>query len=411
MTVTQIVDGVTFMEGLDMKTSPGYPWNERGERKSDLLKREGGEWKMRPDLKQQVEDIMNYILNPMQERPRCLYTCYLKDELLPRAKVTAGNTRVICAAPLSLTIAWKIIFGNTIAAIHREGPMDYRTGCMVGIDPEVQWREFKINEGEEVVCIDYSKFDGSQQSWVIEGAVSVLGYLAGLEEHQSLRAAEFIWDVEQIVRQEIVHTRGPLPSGCPSTSIIGSFANTMTLHYAISEVTRNMIPSTFYHIRVWTYGDDVLLVVSEHMRKILNPAVLCTYMRDVFGMTATSATDKSLAPEFVPLEGATFLKRGFRRCKSATDLTHPTMDVTTIMQLLCWKRRSATLADNVLMACEFMIHHGRKKFEAFRAMLIEVLQNAEEAEVRDIVWTIPCYNDLHHRWMLKCRGVVEVPFQ
>ncbi|AVM87406.1 polyprotein [fipivirus F1] len=405
LSVPQVVKGIAGMDGLDFKTSPGYPWSERGKRKHHLVSPEGDF--LDAELEQKVAEVVNYILNPGFEKPDIKYTAYLKDELLPASKIATGNTRVICAAPLHLVIAWKILFGNAISAIHGDGLARCITGCAVGCDPEVDWSIIEHSGKSHVLCVDFSKFDGSQQPWMLSSAVGLMGWIAGLQPHQSERAAKLIYQTQVIIQQELVTLNGPLPSGCPSTSIIGSFSNIMSMFYALGQVTGQMLTTLDENVTVYTYGDDVLMFTTTPLREILEPrtGVLCSVLGQTFGLTATSATDKTKPPEMCSLLEATFLKRGFRVCESDPTLIHPTMDKTTIVQLLQWKRKKAGFLDNVQTSLTFAMHHGRKYYDELLAAICEAL--TDQPLLRDMLHKFGSYDEMHRSWACKVHGVAE----
>ncbi|AVM87440.1 polyprotein [fipivirus E1] len=372
----EVIEGIPGMEGLDMKTSAGYPWAEQNIRKKDIIT------KYRDVLEEQVNAIENYIMAPGQHKPEVIYINYLKDELLPSSKVECGATRIICGAPIQLVCAWKKVFGAAIATVHTEHVRDNYTGCCVGIDPDIAWTD--IDTSGMCICIDYSKFDGSMQTFNIEGALRILGYIAGLMDEQSNRAAEFIYDVRSVWGQSLVHTVGPLPSGCPSTSIIGSIANVMALTLAMVHASGQILPVVFDNVRVLTYGDDVLAHLTPAFVEVLDTECMVSYLHSTFGMVATGVS-KDVAPSVT--SEPTFLKRGFRQC-SVVQLVHPTISVETIYQILAWTRRGTDFQQHVDAAMNFAMHHGEQFYDKVR----EIIDTSS-------TYLTYSYADLHEKWV------------
>ncbi|AVM87407.1 polyprotein [fipivirus D1] len=404
LTTTQVVSGIYGMEGLDMKTSPGYPWNERGVRKRDLILEEDGRYILVPELKKEVDDLVDWVLDPEDGcQPDVKYTCYLKDELLADAKVATGRTRWICAAPVQVVIAWKKLVGFAIAQMHLERPwLADSVGCAVGIDPETQWGAVASELSPwQIVCIDYSNFDGSLQGWQIESAVRVMCHVAGLNDIVAMKLAKLVTDVKMIAGEYIYVVRGSLPSGCPSTSLIGSLVNYMMVSFSLKHMTGLMYSTQHEWMNVVTYGDDVLLALEDAVMSVIDTTRLCRLLNETFGVEATSATDKNKPPEKVDLKDATFLKRGFRQCGQSCMYWHPTMDKVTIMQMLAWVRKNTTLADNVKTAARFMMHHGKEEYDGFVDFVKTCVENSGVPEKWKIYSVLDSYDDSHDSWMFQ----------
>ncbi|AVM87405.1 polyprotein [fipivirus B1] len=399
-----IVEGMCGMESLDMKTSPGYPWCDqtmyRGIRKKDLIFKQSGEWVLRPDLAAATQEVVDYIMEPDSRKPDIKYVAYPKDELLSDTKCIMGRTRYISAAPLQLVLAWKHIFGSAVAALHNANCCDgHSLGVAVGLDPNTAWGDiYRCRPGWSVLAVDYSNYDGSLQPFQITGAVQIIGYIAGLHDAQSKRAAELIYHAEQICGKEVYTTFGPLPSGAPSTSLIGCVVNWLTTVYVMCKI----MSLPFYSWRDWmymiSYGDDVLLFVHPDYVERYDGDLFRDEMLK-FGMTATDALDKNKSPQVTTIDSATFLKRGFRPCDRYPLHVHPTMDKSTMYGMLKWRRKNVTLDLMVFLCLEFMMHHGRSEYEDFVAWVKECSTTLGDRLRGKVLEMIPSYDVLHDQWI------------
>ncbi|AVM87451.1 polyprotein [fipivirus C1] len=406
LTLEQVVEGIEGMEGLDMNTSAGFPWCVMNRKKKDMIKMEGGKVvSVDPALRESVMEVYDWLTEPTNDnKPELLYVSHLKDELLDSKKVVNGRSRVICAAPVQLVLAWKMVLGRAIAAIHKEDvtKVGAPTGCAVGMDPEEAWSDIvQQRPGWKVIALDYSNFDGSLQVWVMRAAVEVLAAAAKRPFYEVDRLTSVVTEVTQIIDKYLVTTVGSLPSGCPSTSILGSLCNVLMLKYYLHVVTG----VSYRHMRdvfhIVTYGDDALVFVSPEIEGVLWLDMLAPHMKNVFGVEVTGS-EKSRAPSLEEVSKVTFLKRGFRECSAVPGRWHPTMALSTCFQLAGWCRRRGNLVENLKMMAEFVFHHGECVYTDIRTRLFEAMEMEMMVGRREVVEAWAPYAEMHDLW---ARGI------
>nr|QUS52645.1 polyprotein [Mute swan feces associated hepatovirus 1] len=362
----EAIEGIEGMDAIDMTTSPGIPYVFQNKRKSDMI-RAGvvcdAELRSRIDMH----------LNDMIFGVPCdltFMTCP-KDELRSMEKVLSGNTRMIEASPLCFVIAFRRMFGYSMAWL--QSHPGWQTGIAVGIDPDKDWDPiFKdaLRFGERVLCLDYSSFDATVSPFMIEQAVYLMGYLCCADESVVYSVGRTLSYSRRQVQNMLYYVQGSLASGTPATSVLNSLMNLCILTYVFSEVLQVSAFEVRRVVKFLTYGDDVIVLWN---RKYDHHALDLVKLHGMFaslGLIITGA-DKGVV-SFEDLLGVRFLKRGAR--VGVLGIFQPTIEKATIYGLLLWKRKGAKLEDNIDQALAFAFHHGETFFQELRGTILVALQ-------------------------------------
>uniref|UniRef100_A0AAU7E287 Genome polyprotein n=1 Tax=Mops bat picornavirus TaxID=3141893 RepID=A0AAU7E287_9VIRU len=353
---------------LDHQSSAGYPYCIKNLRKQDLY--------LDPEFQQRVFDTAH-------GEADVTFATFFKDELRPIEKVRTGKTRLIDAAPLHFTVAFRMAYGHFMSEMHALHGTEIH--CMVGCDPESDWTnlfwELMMVGGEDrFIDLDYSAFDASVSrcmlSWVLE-------LLADATAVSFPAMFGYLMRPKRIFKKWIYETDGGLPSGCPCTSILDSMINTAIILTALFEAEGDLVDYQ-KKVKFVTYGDDVLLSVHPNCK--LTPDILIKTAAS-FGMSMTSA-DKFREPGFSNYRDVRFLKRSFVIDLGRPQLIHPVISHEVIIDLLAWKRKGAQLVDNCNQALMFAYHHGRDYFQETREVCLKAVSSSE----------LLTFEDCAHRW-------------
>lgn len=362
-TLEQAICGVEGMEGINMKSSPGFPYVYEKLDKEDLIwLTETGEFVgIHPRLKQRLEFNLAMVDNG-NELDVTYVTCP-KDELRPIVKVLESKTRAIDACPLDFVLICRMFWGPAISYFQLNP--GFHTGVAVGIDPDRDWDPlFKsmIKFGDLGIDLDFSSFDASLSPFMIESACEVLSEISGVGETQGRTLANTIIYSKHQITNLTYHVIGSMPSGSPCTSILNSIVNNLNLYYVFSKIFKKK-PVEFYEmIKFLCYGDDVLIVFSRKL-EIKNLDKLGRRIQrefELLGMTATSGTKQE--PRIVPIGELTFLKRKF---KLIEDRFRPAIDPKTIWSMIAWTRSNGEFIQNLDTACWFAFMHGNSFYHSF----------------------------------------------
>lgn len=318
----QAVKGV---EGLKLKaiaraTSAGYPFvlhHKNGKR--EFFGKEG-DFDFTSDACDVLFERVDQIVESAKrgERLAHIFVDFLKDETRPHAKVDAGMTRNISAAPLDYVVAFRMYFGAFMASMFRHHTS---SGLAPGINPYADWwllaTQLK-SKGSKVFDGDFKRFDSTQRPLLHFAILDLVNewYDDGPENR---RVREVLWmEVvhsrhlcgEEGVQELIVQWMHNLPSGHPGTTFINSWYALICIVACWIHLTGN--GANFWaNVMAVTFGDDNIVNVADSAADVFNQVTISGAMDELFGLTYTcGAKDGTLVP-FTTLEKCTFLKRSF----------------------------------------------------------------------------------------------------
>nr|NP_937979.1 3D [Simian sapelovirus 1] len=336
-----VVYGIENLEGLDLNTSAGYPYNTMGIRKRDLIPHRGEPLTQL----QKALDLHGYDLP---------FSTYLKDELRPKAKVEAGKTRLIECSSLNDTIRMKRIFGRLFQTFHSNPGTC--TGSAVGCNPDYHWSQFASEIGMDNICaFDYTNWDASLSPFWFD-ALKVflvkLGYGEG-----AIDAIDHICYSSHIFKDQYYVVHGGMPSGCSGTSIFNSIINNLVVRTLVLKCYKGI---NLDLLRILAYGDDLLVSYPFP----LDPAVLADAGKEL-GLTMTPADKSDSFSGCSKLTEVTFLKRSFVFDEQFPFLCHPVFPMSEIHESIRWTRSAATTQEHVTSLCLLAWHNGKEVYEEF----------------------------------------------
>ncbi|ACG63545.1 polyprotein [simian sapelovirus 2] len=336
-----VVYGIENLEGLDLNTSAGYPYNTMGIRKRDLIPPRGEPLTQL----QKALDLHGYDLP---------FSTYLKDELRPKAKVEAGKTRLIECSSLNDTIRMKRIFGRLFQIFHSNPGTC--TGSAVGCNPDYHWSQFASEIGMDNICaFDYTNWDASLSPFWFD-ALKVflvkLGYGEG-----AIDAIDHICYSSHIFKDQYYVVHGGMPSGCSGTSIFNSIINNLVVRTLVLKCYKGI---NLDLLRILAYGDDLLVSYPFP----LDPAVLADAGKEL-GLTMTPADKSDSFNGCSKLTEVTFLKRSFVFDEQFPFLCHPVFPMSEIHESIRWTRSAATTQEHVTSLCLLAWHNGKEVYEEF----------------------------------------------
>nr|AFV48065.1 polyprotein [WUHARV Sapelovirus 2] len=336
-----VVYGIENLEGLDLNTSAGYPYNTMGIRKRDLIPPRGEPLTQL----QKALDLHGYDLP---------FSTYLKDELRPKAKVEAGKTRLIECSSLNDTIRMKRIFGRLFQTFHSNPGTC--TGSAVGCNPDYHWSQFASEIGMDNICaFDYTNWDASLSPFWFD-ALKVflvkLGYGEG-----AIDAIDHICYSSHIFKDQYYVVHGGMPSGCSGTSIFNSIINNLVVRTLVLKCYKGI---NLDLLRILAYGDDLLVSYPFP----LDPEVLARAGKEL-GLTMTPADKSDSFNGCSKLTEVTFLKRSFVFDEQFPFLCHPVFPMSEIHESIRWTRSAATTQEHVTSLCLLAWHNGKEIYEEF----------------------------------------------
>lgn len=301
-------------------TSAGYPYSlDATAGKKDFFG-DKADYDLTSDialmLRARVDDIITAARR--NERLSHVFTDFLKDELRTEAKVEAVATRLISAAPLDYTIAWRMYHGAFTTAIMENSVV---TGMAPGVSSTSEWDKVArmvTAKGPQLFDGDFKSFDASEQvSIFVEICEAVNRWYDDGEENARIRRVLWLdlYHSRHIGgvgnRTDIIYQwNKSLPSGHPFTTIVNSI-------YSLTLIVGSYISITGDTIGFWknvsavTYGDDNVVNPSEEIADVFNQQTVAEAMMREFGVVYTSGQKDGELHTTFDISKATFLKRRF----------------------------------------------------------------------------------------------------
>nr|AWK77854.1 nonstructural polyprotein [Bundaberg bee virus 1] len=410
MTTEQAIVGIQAVDGMpsmNKQSSPGYPYiftKPPGKGKTGYFGQY--EWNLNtPEAKvilDAISDMEREILNG--NRPFVVSIDTLKDARIPIAKADAGKTRIFSAEPVDYCALHRKYFLPFIAhtMINR---LD--NSCAPGINaasPEFDYlAKLLRSKGNKVIAADYAQFDGripteairsfyrAAKDWYLQYWDLIVEHKRNIVCGKELSQDEFVLFIERIAFECFNHVHvcekqneqgekflvfylvmNGQASGNPGTAASNTGAGIWIIAYCyLTEVTpkRNTYLDSFNEdIYVCTYGDDMVMNVSDSLIEIFNQNVLTEAMMSNFTLECTDEQKSSdIPPPYRSLSEISFLKRSFI-WNDDVSMYVGVLPVDLLYDITNWVRSGAQdphviTVDNLKSIAAELALHGRKVFD------------------------------------------------
>lgn len=410
MTTEQAIIGIQGVEGMpsmNKQSSPGYPYiftKPPGKGKTGYF----GQYEWRLDTPEAkiiigaIADMEREILDG--NRPFVVSIDTLKDARIPIAKADVGKTRIFSAEPVDYCALHRKYFLPFIAhtMINR-----LNNSCAPGINaasPEFDYlAKLLRSKGNKVIAADYSQFDGripteairsfyrAAKDWYLMNWDLIVEHKRNIVCGRQLSQDEFVLFLERIAFECINHVhvcekqneRGDRflvfylvmngqPSGNPGTAASNTGAGIWIIAYCfLTEVTpktNRYLDSFNDDVYVCTYGDDMVMNVSDSLIEIFNQNILTDAMMSNFMLECTDEQKSSdIPPPYRSLSEISFLKRSFI-WNDDISMYVGALPVDLLYDITNWVRSGAQdpyviTVDNLKSVASEMALHGRQIFQ------------------------------------------------
>lgn len=383
LTNRQACEGVPALKynGLKRGTSAGYPYNAMGMQGKREFFGSTGEFKFESaafrDLEIEIDRIETLAKNNI--RALHVFTDFLKDELRSTAKVEAGESRMISAAPLAYTILFRKYFGAFTSSVEKHR---IETGPAVGMNPYTEWERIVRHldtMGTHIVAGDYGGFDHTSrpqnQDCILEEIQSWYG-----DDHATVRRVLWKELTNSVhisgnpgsVARQIYSWVGGMPSGFPGTTTVNCFDNITDMILAYHDLTKLPIEDFWEYVALIVYGDDNIMSIHPHIIDAFNQLTIPSAMSK---MGRKYTDDKKSADNTAPyrsLSEVTFLKRSFS--KVGHQWLAP-LDLESILLIPYWGKthmgEKEILADMVECSLQELSLHESGVWEAYANRISE----------------------------------------
>nr|AQX36234.1 polyprotein [Bean rugose mosaic virus] len=324
------IEDLEYMERIPFATSEGFPHvlsrtaGEKGKKR--FVQGVGETFELVPGTSVQIA--YEEMIKTLEMGPPTLVGIECpKDEKLPLRKVfTKPKTRCFTILPMEYNLIVRQKFLTFVRFIMRNRS---KLPCQVGINPySNEWTDLahRLREkGNNILCCDYSSFDGLLTKQVMQIMAAMINKLCGggpklCRERENLLLA--CCSRYAICRGSVWKVECGIPSGFPLTVICNSIFNEMLIRYSYKSLMRSSkAPPIFTGnfeklVTLVTYGDDNLISVSDQVKGFFNGEKLKHFLAEK-SIIITDGKDKTLPFLFFrELEDCDFLKRGFKKLSS-----------------------------------------------------------------------------------------------
>ncbi len=402
------IDDTDFWRGLNMSTSPGWPYvlergaDQEGKRWcfNELESFPSGRPRFEIDyepLERKLSERLDCAKNGMRY-PTLTVECP-KDERRKLSKIYVEvSTRSFTNLPLDLNILFRMYFQDFTVMIMEQRSKSF---SKVGINPDSpEWTHLfhQLREvGEKGFAGDYAKFDGIGPPEIYWSITDVINkwYDDG-EENARVRHVLLseAYDRFSLVRDCVVKINQGLPSGFPMTVIFNCMVNYYFLGMSWVEIMGNSrcfdkasLEDFDRHTRIAVYGDDNVVGVRSEALEFYNLRSVAHNLSK-YGITYTDAAKNPIekSEPYILLEKATFLKRAFSKVNNSGMIFCAPLEPTSITEQVNWIRKSPdiweAMKQNLHNALYEASLHGKAVYDEFRERVNSALKHVGREVLR-----------------------------
>jgi hypothetical protein len=394
------IPGLDYADGINRKTSPGWPMKHVLPGGSKKAAFGDGGWEFDSDSCLMIKDHVDFLEKTILEgkRPFIVNNHFLKDELRPLDRVVAGKTRLISSSDLIAAIALRkqTLMFSVYAMQNR-----IHNGMAVGINPMGDdWSQLAKRHGSNsplfrVIAGDYGGFDKTLSVELIWAMKRVLlsFYRDEGKDSQKIRDA-LINELAQsrhICIKSVYQWMGGNPSGNILTVFVNCVGNCILVRCAIVKIVEpqcnnynqamEILKERRGAVKITTFGDDNLISVMKALFDDITQQALTEALSEL-GMVYTDENKSTDDVGDRTLSECNFLKRGFLKthhCDKhrwmaplAKETIFESVQWTKDhdIDLVHWKAN----VDHMLLE---LSAHGREAFQEGRKLFSEAVSSAD----------------------------------
>jgi hypothetical protein len=382
--------GMRYIDGINRKTSAGFPWKQS---KRNLLHHlePTEEFDDPIEFDEEVIERVDKRLQDYDEGRRSypVFVGTLKDEAISLKKIKQAKTRVFMVSSIDLTLTMRKLLLSFVRVVQKN---KFIFEQAPGTEAQsVEWdfiRHYLTRFGEDrCVFGDFSGFDATMSSTFILAAFEAIAlfheHCGATEQHVRMIRA-LAYDVCFPVvdyNGDLVEFYGKNPSGQALTVIINGIVNCLYMRYVYLRANpAHEVRSFRKNITLMTYGDDNGMGVNRSIDWFDHTSIQAELA--TIGVTYTMADKLSETVPFIHIDDASFLKRRWLWFEETKSYVCP-LEEDSIIKMLMIGNKSDFVSDgvkscdNVHTALEEYFWYGREKFEERRSFLMKALVDCD----------------------------------
>lgn len=380
-TVINGSDGIRGIDKINMNTSSGFPWKSC---KKNLFNFENDKWIMNEELSVVVRRaIITYKLG---KRNNFIFTGSLKDEPREYSKIVEGKTRVFTGQNVAHLLIGRQYYLSFIRLMQRNNLIfENAVGCNAHSDDWDKIAHYLEDFAGNMFDGDYKNYDKSMMAMVIMEIFD--GIIEFHKQHSRMDSEDFrvMRGVAYDIAFAYVDFFGDLvsflrnnPSGHLLTVIINSICGSVYLRIGYNKATGRPISQYRYDVRAITYGDDVIVSVSDDVKDLFNFETYQKAMKE-YNIIFTPASKTGDSYKFKVLGEMDFLKRSFVYDENLGRYKSPLNDKSVRKSLMVCLRSKTITSEEQIVATMSSAHreawqHGAQYFKDFDALVKRVVK-------------------------------------
>nr|WPR18068.1 MAG: structural polyprotein [Chemarfal virus 138] len=395
------VDGVTFVDRLNVSTSAGAPF-KKSKKHFVTLGENGKITSIDPIIQSRIDEIEAAYKEGRRFHPQ--FCGQLKDEAIPWRKILLGKTRVFTSGEFAWSVVVRKYLLSHIRLIQNN---PYAFEAMPGIVAQSkEWDrlyQYITKFGlKKIIAGDYGKFDKRMVAAFILAAFKVLEKLA----------TKAGWPEEDLVfirciandtafpnidfNGDFIEIQGN-PSGHPLTVIINCIVNSLYMRYAFHHISGKNVEEFRKYVNLATYGDDNVMGVSDDCPNFTHTRI--AVIMKLIGVEYTMADKEAESVPYIHVDDCSFLKRKFKFDPDIGKIVGP-LDHSSIDKMLTSRLDEGNLDARAHSICVIStalreyFYYGKDKFEERRIFFQNLVK---ECDLEDWVEesTFPTWGDLY----------------
>lgn len=394
------VDGVTFVDRLNVATSAGAPF-KKSKKNFVTLNSDGKITSIDPIIQARIDEIEAAYAEGKRFHPQ--FDGQLKDESIPWKKILLGKTRVFTSGEF----AWSVVVRKYLLShirLIQNNPFAFE--AMPGIVAQSkEWdrlHQYITKFGlKKIIAGDYGKFDKRMVAAFILAAFKILEKLAmkaGWPEEDLIFIRAIAMDTafpNIDFNGDFIEIQGN-PSGHPLTVIINCIVNSLYMRYAFHHISGKDVATFRKYVNLATYGDDNIMGVSDECPDFTHTRI--SVIMKLIGVEYTMADKEAESVPYVDIADCSFLKRKFVYDADIGKIVAP-LDHASIDKMLTSRVNDGTIDTKAHSVCVIStalreyFFYGKDKFEDRRKCFQKIVKDCElEDWVEDS--TFPTYDQL-----------------
>jgi hypothetical protein len=408
------IEGLPYVERLDMDTSPGFPYTRvrpPGETGKRFLfnEVEPNKFEVRShELRWQL-DMREALAKEGMKMPNSFWTDCLKDEKLKLSKIEKSKTRLFNIGPVDHLILSKRYFGAFSRFFH----MFRKSGwSSPGINTRsMEWTEeyrYLLEVGFRGFDGDFAEFDG--RTWAIAIEVACLAindwyrrFDPNWKEEDDFVRIVLLQECQQplhIAQNCVYQSYSGCPSGYFLTAVVNCCVNFVMTVCAFRDLVKDCTWESWKrNLRMKFYGDDNKYCVSEEIIQDFNGRTLSAW----YAQRGISYTPADKASEFG--DPKPVLELEYLKCKSRmlnNGVVVPLIADSSINEAVNWIYSDSAmtpwevLQSSIPNVMDFLVFYGRQRYTQY-----EEAFNTEAAR-QGATLVVPSFDECLEKLVTHC---------